>query len=57
MIRRHEYEPKKYELNDLLEQCIENGGTYASIKYAMYLVSLGDWEQADSQFKTIEPSD
>lgn len=57
MIRRHEYESRYYELDDLLDQCIENGGAFASINYAMYLVSIGEWEQADSQFEMIEPSD
>lgn len=56
MIRRHEYESRYYELDDLLDQCMENGGAFASINYAMYLVSIGEWDQADLQFEIIEPS-
>lgn len=44
MIRRHEYVSKDYELDDLLEQCRESGGAFALINYAMYLVSLNEWE-------------
>lgn len=57
MIRRQEYKSENYELEDLLKQCRENGGAFASINYAMYLVSVNEWEEADLQFKMITSSD
>lgn len=57
MIRRHEYVSKSFELDDLLEQCRESGGAFSLINYAMYLVSINEWGDADSQFKRIRYSD
>lgn len=57
MMRRQEYVSETYNLSDLLEQCKEHGGAFATINYAMYLVSVGEWEEADAHFKMIENSD
>lgn len=57
MIRRHEYISENYELDNLLEQCRESGGAFSLINYAMYLVSINEWGDADSQFKRIRYSD
>lgn len=47
MIRRQEYISENYKLYDLLEQCKESGGAFAIINYAMHLVSIDKWEEAD----------
>lgn len=57
MIRRQEYISENYKLYDLLEQCKESGGAFAIINYAMYLVSIDKWEEADSQFRMLKYSD
>lgn len=57
MIRRQEYISENFELDELLEQCKESGGAFAIINYAMYLVSINEWGEADSQFKKIKYSD
>lgn len=57
MMRRREYKSENYELEDLLSQCRESGGAFALINYAMYLVSVNEWEDADSQFKMVKSSD
>lgn len=57
MIRRQEYISENYGLEDLLEQCRESGGAFSLINYAMYLVSINEWGDADSQFKRIRYSD
>lgn len=57
MIRRDEYISESYELDDLLEKCREGEGAFSLINYALYLVSVHEWENADSQFKRLRYSD